>query len=141
MAITGCAPTCLSMAAVGLTGDTSITPKKVADISDSIGAYVEGVGTSWDLMVRGAQELGLKSWQIDTWSVRAVRSQLEAGKLVICSMGEGDFTTQGHFILLVGVTEDGKFLVNDPNSETNTMKEWDGKVLLDQMKGMWSISI
>lgn len=139
-AVTGCGPTCLSMVAVGLTGDTAITPKKVADISVSIGAYVEGVGTSWDLMTKGAEALGLKSVQNETWTATALCNKLKEGNPIICSMGEGDFTTQGHFIVLVGVTEDGKILVNDPNSKSNTQKEWDAQVLLNQMKGMWVIS-
>lgn len=141
MAVTGCAPVCLSMVAVGLTGDTSITPKKVADLSTSIGAYVEDVGTSWDLMTKGATELGLHSQKIETWTASALLRKLEEGNPIICSMGEGDFTTQGHFIVLVGLTEKGKILVNDPNSKINTEKEWDAQVLLDQMKGMWVISL
>lgn len=139
LAVTGCAPVCLSMAAVALTGDVTLTPKKVADISEEMGAYVQGVGTSWELMTVGARQLGLASHQIDTWSVQAIRLALSEGKIVICSMGEGDFTTQGHFILIVGETEDGLFLVNDPNSKSNTHKEWDGQRLLDQMKAMWEL--
>lgn len=139
-AVTGCGPTCLSMVAVGLTGDTTITPKKVADISVSLDAYVEGVGTSWDLMTKGAAALGLKSTQNETWSANALCNKLREGNPIICSMGEGDFTTQGHFIVLVGIAESGKILVNDPNSKSNTQKEWDAQVLLNQMKGMWVIS-
>lgn len=141
MAMTGCAPTCLSMAAVALTGDTGITPKMVANVSESMEAYIDDVGTSWELMTEGARALGIKSQKIETWSVKAIRSALAEGEIVICSMGEGDFTTQGHFILIVGETEDGLFVVNDPNSKSNTHKAWDGKDMLDQMKGMWALSI
>lgn len=139
-AVTGCGPTCLSMVAVGLTGDTTLTPKRVADISISIGTYIDGVGTSWDLMTKGAEALGLKSAKSETWTASKLCNRLKEGNPVICSMGEGDFTTQGHFIVLVGVTEDGKVLVNDPNSKINTQKEWDAQTLLDQIKGMWVIS-
>ena len=139
-AVTGCGPTCLSMVAVGLTGDTTITPKKVADISIETNSYVEGVGTSWNLMTNGAAALGLKSVKNETWTVNALCNKLKEGNPIICSMGEGDFTTQGHFIVLVGVTEDGKILVNDPNSRNNTEKEWEAQTLLNQMKGMWVIS-
>lgn len=139
-AVTGCGPTCLSMVAVGLTGDTTITPKKVADISIETNSYVEGVGTSWNLMTNGAAALGLKSVKNETWTVNALCNKLQEGNPIICSMGEGDFTTQGHFIVLVGVTEDGKILVNDPNSRNNTEKEWEAQTLLNQMKGMWVIS-
>ena len=56
-------------------------------------------------------------------------------------MGPGDFTEQGHFIVLTGVTDDGKIIVNDPNSRINSRKKWDAKRLLDQMKGMWAFSV
>jgi hypothetical protein len=40
---------------------------------------------------------------------------MENGHPVICLQRKGIFTSGGHFIVLTGVTEDGKILVNDPN--------------------------
>lgn len=140
IAIDGCGPTSLAMVAVGLTGDTSYTPKKVADISISIGTYLSDTGTTWDLMERGPSQMGFQSWQIKNWSVSAILQELQNGHPVICSMKEGDFTTQGHFIVLAGIAEDGKVLVNDPNSKVHTQTEWDAQELLDQTKGMWAFS-
>lgn len=140
IAIDGCGPTCLAMVAVGLTGDTSYTPKKVADISMEIGTYLPDTGTTWDLMEKGPAQMGFQSWQMKSWSASAILQELESGHPVICSMKEGTFTTQGHFIVLAGVTEDGKVLVNDPNSKVRTQTEWDAQELLDQTKGMWAFS-
>lgn len=43
-------------------------------------------------------------------------SALQNGKLAIVLMGSDSvFTTSQHFILLTGLTDEGKFLVNDPN--------------------------
>lgn len=140
IAIDGCGPTSLAMVAVGLTGNTSYTPKKVADISMEIGAYLSDTGTTWDLMEKGPAQMGFQSWQIKRWSASAILQELENGHPVICSMKEGIFTTQGHFIVLAGVAEDGKVLVNDPNSQIHTQTEWDAQELLDQTKGMWAFS-
>lgn len=140
IAIDGCGPTCLAMVAVGLTGDTSYTPKKVADISVEIGTYLPDTGTTWDLMEKGPAQMGFQSWQMKSWSASAILQELESGHPVICSMKEGTFTTQGHFIVLAGVTEDGKVLVNDPNSKVRTQTKWDAQELLDQTKGMWAFS-
>lgn len=140
IAIDGCGPTCLAMVAVGLTGDTSYTPKKVADISMEIGTYLSDTGTTWDLMEKGPGQMGFQSWQMKSWSASAILQELESGHPVICSMKEGNFTTQGHFIVLAGVAEDGKVLVNDPNSKVRTQTEWDAQELLDQAKGMWAFS-
>ena len=140
IAIDGCGPTCLAMVAVGLTGDISYTPKKVADISMEIGTYLSDTGTTWDLMEKGPGQMGFQSWQMKSWSASAILQELESGHPVICSMKEGNFTTQGHFIVLAGVAEDGKVLVNDPNSKVRTQTEWDAQELLDQTKGMWAFS-
>ena len=64
----GCGPTSLSMVATGLTGNTSFTPKYVADMSVNMGYYVDEVGTDWTLMTAGASELGINSAQLTNWS-------------------------------------------------------------------------
>ena len=134
----GCGPTSLSMVATGLTGNTSFTPKYVADMSVNMGYYVDGVGTDWTLMTAGASELGIKSAQLTTWSEDTLKSELSAGHPIICSMGPGDFTNQGHFIVLSGLTEEGKVLINDPNSKINSRKKWDLNTIINQMNAAWS---
>ena len=42
-----------------------------------------------------------------------MENALDNGNMLICSVGAGDFTTQGHFIVIYGYTDEG-FLVNDP---------------------------
>ena len=105
-----------------------------------IGTYLSDTGTTWDLMEKGPGQMGFQSWQMKSWSASAILQELESGHPVICSMKEGTFTTQGHFIVLAGVAEDGKVLVNDPNSKVRTQTEWDAQELLDQTKGMWAFS-
>lgn len=138
IAVDGCGPTCLAMVVSGLTGDATMTPKKVADFSVKNGFFAEGAGTSWSLMDAGARKLGIRSRQIGKWTTDAVIKELKAGHPMICSMGPGDFTEKGHFIVLCGITDEGKVILNDPNSRVNTEKEWEVQHLLDQMKAMWS---
>lgn len=140
IAMDGCGPTSLAMVVTGLTGDTSMTPKRIADFSTSEGYYTEEAGTSWSLMSEGAAKLGLRSYE-PAWTEPAVRAELEAGHPVICSMGPGDFTDQGHFIVLVGTASDGTIVVNDPNSQVNTRKRWELPKLMEQMKAMWAFSV
>jgi len=49
-------------------------------------------------------------------------------KLVIAIMAKGHFTKSGHFILLRGVTSDGKILVADPISTSRSAQEWDLRI-------------
>lgn len=140
IAIDGCGPTCLAMVVAGLTGDAAMTPKKMADFSVENGFFAEGAGTSWSLMEQGARRFGLKSRQIERWSAREITRELKAGHPMICSMGPGDFTEQGHFIVLCGLSEEGTVILNDPNSRINSLKEWDVQYLMEQMKSMWAFS-
>ena len=47
------------------------------------------------------------------WDV--VIDALNNGQPVVCLQKSGLFTNSGHFIVLTGLTEDGKIIVNDPN--------------------------
>lgn len=140
MEISGCGPTCLSMVYCGLTGDTKWDPYAVAKMAEKEGYYVKGVGTSWELMTYGAEEMGLIG-EVLTFDEMHIRDALENGKPIICAMGPGDFTTEGHFIVLVGVTEDGRIIVNDPNSTENSERSWELSRLMGQMKNLWGYSV
>lgn len=139
IAINGCGPVCLSMVAVGLTGDTTLNPKVIADYSQKEGFYENEAGTSWLLMSKGAKRFGLKSSEI-ILDAGAITKELKNGRPIIASVGPGDFTTTGHFIVLRGITSDGKALIHDPNSIEISSKEWDLKLVMSQVRNLWSFS-
>ena len=56
-------------------------------------------------------------------------------------MGPGDFTDQGHFIVLSGIDEDGMVIVKDPNSKKNSKKHWNLSKIISQMKNLWSYQL
>lgn len=132
-----CGPTSLTMIVVGLTGDTSINPKTIADYSVSNGYRVENIGTSWCLMTTGAEHFGLKGTQISI-NANEISESLRNGKPIIASMKKGHFTKSGHFIVLKGITEDGKIIVNDPNSYELSKRLWDVSIIVNECKGMWN---
>lgn len=139
MALNGCGPTALSMVICGLTGDDTITPYTAAQYADSQGLYVDGVGTSWDLMRTGAEHFGLTAKELPL-DEGAVTRALKNGQPIICSVGPGDFTTSGHFIVLVGM-EDGKIRVNDPNRHSTSSQLWDYDTLAEQINNLWAYSL
>lgn len=136
--MSGCAPTCLSMVIVGLTGNKDATPAQVAKFAWKNGYYIEGTGTSWSLMTNGCLEYGIRGQEISL-DKDIIFKELEQGHPVICSVRAGDFTTAGHFILLVGV-EDGKIKVNDPNSTYRSNWIWEYDKLRGQIKNLWAFS-
>lgn len=138
LAVTGCGPTCLAMAAAGLTGDDTITPAAVADRAQRDGYWVDGV-TSWALMTDGCGTWGLVSEELPL-SESTITEALNDGRPIICSVRPGDFTTTGHFILLAGV-EDGSIRVNDPNSPQNSARTWTYAELEPQIRNLWAFSL
>lgn len=136
IAISGCGPVCLSMAVVGLTHQR-VSPYDVAKFSEENGYYVEGTGTSWSLMTEGAAYYGLRSEEISL-SESVMKTVLDSGGRIICAMGPGDFTTEGHYILLYGYEDEG-FLVNDPNSRERSRKKWLYSRLSSQIRNLWAV--
>ena len=137
MGITACGPTCLSMAAIGLTGDAAATPARVADYAESAGHYVPGAGTAWTLFTDGAAAFGLRGTAMET-DKSAMKAALDEGKLLVASMLPGDFTTSGHFILIVDHGLFG-FRVYDPNSPELSSRSWSFDKLAPQTAQLWSL--
>lgn len=135
----GCGPTALDMVYIYLTGDTSIDPAGMADFSTQNGYANEGNGSSWSLMTEGAAKLGLNGQSL-TVSADVIRSELEAGRPVICIMNPGTFTQVGHYIVLEREAEDGSIVVHDSNSVGRSMRTWDLDLICSEAAGAWSFS-
>lgn len=138
VAISGCAPTCLSMVIVGLTGNADATPDAVAAYAEQAGYYQEGTGTSWSIMTEGCENYGIHGQELSL-DRNVIKKHLDAGELIICSMRPGNFTTAGHFIVLVKEV-DGKIMVNDPNSKSRSKILWDYDTLANQIKNLWGFT-
>ncbi len=134
--LTGCGPTCLSMVLYSLTRDESLTPDCIAKYAEENGYYIDGVGTAWSLMWDAPEHYGINVKQ-PRFTESSMKQELNDGHLIICSMGKGDFTTAGHFIVVYGYDEDG-FLINDPNCIERSGKHWTFTQIEKQIKNLWS---
>ena len=88
------------------------------------------------LLHTGTQALGVTATELPLSEGR-INAALDAGSPVICSMLPGDFTTEGHFIVLDG-REDGGYLVRDPNSIERSEKVWFYETLSGQIGNLWA---
>ncbi len=107
IATSGCSITCLAMVASYLT-DQEYSPLQMAYHFGSYGKNnIERL------------DYGIRQMQLPyerTENVLEVLQALRSGKVVIAMMDEESvFTTQQHFIVLAGMNEAGKFVVNDPD--------------------------
>ncbi len=138
MGLTGCGPTSLSMVALYLTKNPEYTPEWVADFSADNGYYVKGSGSAWALVDRGAKKLGMNVKEISI-SRSSIEDRLREGTPLIAVVGPGDFTDNGHFLVMTGV-EDDKIRLNDPNSYIRSERLWDFDELESQLRVVWALS-
>lgn len=136
---TGCAPTCLSMVLSYMKQDTSLTPSNIADYAQDNDYYVDGAGSSWNLLPEYAQTVGIQCSQIPA-DGQTIKEELKKGHPVILSVDPGDFTRTGHFIVLKKVNKDGTIKVLDPNSKKRTKKSWKMDRLLSQTAAVFVFS-
>ncbi|OZV13530.1 hypothetical protein CIW83_03010 [Tissierella sp. P1] len=127
----GCGPTSLAMVVSGLTGQR-ITPDIVADWSYRNGHRAEGSGSYWSLMTKGGKNYGLNVEAVSRKDPNSIIKALSEGYPVVVSMGKGHFTSGGHFIVLRGITADGKILVHDSASVERSNKEWDLSIIMNE---------
>lgn len=136
--LAGCGPVCLTMAYLHFTGDAAMTPREMAAFAYDNGYYTEDAGTKWSLWTEGVGKLGLVGEELPLDENR-MKQALDDGKVIVCSMGPGDFTTEGHFILIRGYDGNG-FYVNDPNRRSNSEKQWEFDALRSQIRNLWALS-
>lgn len=139
-ALTGCCPTSLSMVYMGLTGDTSLTPYEMGQRARSGGYEDVYAGTDAAFLEHEAASCGLSCEAVDV-DADAVRTRLEQGYVLICNVGEGDFTESGHYLVVCGLDESGDLVVNDPFSAVRSEQSWDVDTVVSQAKAFWAFAV
>ena len=124
------------MAYVYFTRDLNGTPREMASYCEKNGYYTES-GTSWSLWTDGLSALGLSGEELSL-SENSMKKALDQGKLIVCSMRPGDFTTSGHYILLYDYDDEG-FSINDPFSLYRSGQKWDYGKIRSQIKAVWAL--
>ena len=116
LATHGCGIASLSMVA-SYYNDTDIMPDELAV---KYRGYGSKSGTDHGIYEKTADELGLPFQEMVHYSNKddldKVVNALNEGCVVVAkAKADSVFTDRGHYIVLTGVSEDGKIYVNDPN--------------------------
>ncbi len=125
----GCGPTSMAIVISTLTGEIH-DPMELAQWSVANGHRCEGNGSYHSLIPAAAAAYGLSCEKKLT--AQGIVNALSENKLVVVIMSEGHFTRGGHFIVLRGVTEEGKILVADPASYGRSQQEWDLSIIMEE---------
>lgn len=131
----GCGPTSLAMILSGLATDPGITPATIAVEAMDAGLYGE-YGLSWLFIREVGDKYGFRVEEIP-FEDRVLKKHLREGRPILASMSEGDFTTTGHFLVFVGLTPDGNYIINDANSVETSKLSWPHDRLTPQVKKSW----
>ena len=128
----GCGATSMCMVIHYLTGNTTPTPYTLFKWAYDNG-YYNGNGLDHEAVSAIGRLGGVTGKWIGKNGSKIIEA-LKSGHPVIAHMGPGIFTKHGHYIVLKGVTDDGKILVNDPNSKSRTGKAYPLSTILSQSK-------
>ncbi|WP_245526903.1 C39 family peptidase [Coriobacterium glomerans] len=134
----GCGPTCVAMICIYLTGRTDLGPLEMCAVADA-GGYAPTGATEWAFMTKGARAIGLSGTEMRPTRA-GVTAALNSGHPLILSMGVGDFTTVGHFIVVESIDERGMLTIHDPNSSIRSTQRWGIVEVLRQADMAWSFS-
>ena len=69
-----------------------------------------------------------------------ILKNISEGKYMIISMDEGKFGNKGNYVVITGITEDGKIKIADPNSMENSETAWDISTFLEEGLKLWGFS-
>ena len=132
IATSGCGPTSMAMV-LNYYVDDSITPIQTAIYAVENHHRTSGNGTSWGYFGEMANEYDLEFVQTAS-SVEALEwMNTQEDPLIICSMGPGLWTKQGHFIVLWDI-ENGIAHINDPASTSQPRTENSYEYMASQCK-------
>lgn len=138
--LTACAPTCMTMIGLGLTGKETYTVPAMCSYSEGKGYWVSGQGTSWGLVTDAFPDDPITCQQISV-DEGSIASALNAGNPVLINVGVGKFSAVGHFMVLTGVDKDGNFILNDPNNLENSSKTWAWADLASEIQAAWTYAL
>lgn len=130
VAAAGCGPT--SMAICISTLSKKVSPLTTCKWGAKQGYYVKGAGWSHAVIPALAKQYHLKCKGIGKNRSELSRA-LSEKKLVVAIMAKGHFTGKGHYIVLRGMTSDGKILVADCGSKARN-KAWDFDIVYNEAR-------
>ena len=128
--VSGCCPTSFAMIATYLKGET-ILPTDVIDAFLPY-CYSSGTDVTGECFPDVCSKFGLKANRLDAFNKEQLMSELKKGNPIILNVVAGQFTSSGHYIVLLGIDDNGNVIVADPNSVYNSTQTYPIEVLMSQ---------
>lgn len=133
MGINGSAPTALSMAAIYELQDISLTPVHMVELA--AGSNCEGKPEK--LLSDGARALNMTVTEIPKNDSRIRHAVSEEGSVVVCMTDSKMFSSA---IVIRGIDEEGKYLINDTMSADRSKKSYTFREIGTHLRKIWKYS-
>lgn len=140
LAVTGSAPTTLAMAYMGLTGQTDVTPATIAQSATSQSTSTSKSVDSAESVIALAQGIGLTAEQYEV-STDNLSYGLSDTSVIAAQINADTFTSEQHWVLVVGANSDGSLTVFDPTSSSISSHTWYAGTLASSSNAFVSISV
>ncbi|MFN2938310.1 C39 family peptidase [Lachnospiraceae bacterium YH-ros2226] len=149
LATYGCGPTCMAMLVNAFGNAGQYTPITMAEWEEKNGQFAKGNGSFHSIVNTTMQSFGFTVRSMRSEMTEdAIKNELQQGHLIIALVGKGYFTSDGHFLILRSINEDGTINIADPKSLENTQKPFTADFLLHEIHQgknlygapLWSIS-
>jgi len=123
----GCGPTSSAMVVTALT-HSIVYPNQLAQFFNDF--YIQNKGSDHALFSAVAQFYGLRCIEIEH-TKEAMLKNLNDNKPIIARVQGGALSGGGgHFLVLRGLSSDGKIYMNDPGNSSNTTILWEADYIL-----------
>ncbi len=140
LAVTGSAPTVMSMAYMGTFGKNDKSPADMAELAKRGGYVTEKGVTVADFFLETAGSLGLECREVDK-SEQTVSLALSKRHLLVAHLTSNQHPQdEGHWILIADHAQTGALVIHDPTSTENTKQLWDGSQLLQDIDKLYVIA-
>ena len=128
------------MVYMAVTGKADVTPYVMGQLATSKGYTDDSSGTYGNFVDVAARHYRLAHRELGI-TVADLEDYLGRGYIMIASMGPGEFSTSGHFIVITGKSADGKLIIHDPYSKIHTEKSWEPSTIVSQMKRLHAFKL
>lgn len=129
LGFSGCGVTVMSMAYMGLTGKTDLSPADMARVATDVHEVFGGTNSTFFTSPATRARLGIAGEKLADAPAALVQA-LRSGELVAISVRPNTLAAHDHWVLAVGLDQDGGVRINDPNSPENTDQAWSAEQLV-----------
>lgn len=135
--LSGSSATALAMVHVCETGETEVTPVEIAKWANENNAASTSLEAIDEVLTNGAAAFGLKASPLEATAI-AIRQSVASGHPVAVVLNQGSVSPVASAVVVTGIDQDSRLVVNDPSSSENTARSWSFDEVLDNAHALYS---